>query len=87
MTPREFWRFIAGLRKKSRYEEIRAVQAAWFNAMWQRAEKMPRLDKVMRDLFPDGSKKAAPPPKPMTPAESRAKMRLAFAAHGVIEQP
>lgn len=85
MTPREFWRYVAGARKAIELQEKLSIQAAWFGAMWQRAEKMPTLAKALDPFGKPAKQKQLTKAKPMTPAESRAKMRAAFSTMGVIE--
>lgn len=85
MTPREFWRYLAGARKALELQERLSIQAAWYAAAWQRSEKMPSLAKALAPFNKPAEQKQLTKAKPMTPAESRAKMRAAFATMGVIE--
>lgn len=79
-TPREFWRFIAGARAARRDRERHELGLAYLNAAWQRADKLPRWATVVKGITGDTVAKT----KPLTPAESRAKMRRAFAHVGFI---
>lgn len=83
MTPREFWRYLAGARAARRDRERHDLGMAYLNAAWQRAEKLPRFETVIKGLGVEGDK--APAKRaPMTPAESREKMRRGFAHVGFI---
>lgn len=84
MTPREFWRYLKGARKAERNREAAEAATAWLGAAWARAEKLPSLSTVMARF--DEAKSTNAKPRPMTAAESRSKMRTAFATWGVNDK-
>lgn len=85
MTPREFWRYLKGVRRADRNREAAAAATAWLGAAWSRADKLPSLSTVMA-RFDDAKATNVAKARAMTPAESRSKMRSAFAAFGVKSQ-
>lgn len=84
MTPREFWRFLAGARAARRDRERHELGVAYLNAAWERAKKLPRFETVVKGAgLADGETAKR---KPLTPAESREKMRRGFAHVGFVEK-
>lgn len=78
MTPREFWRTVGGLRRARRDQERLELGHAYLNAVWQRAEKMPKWETVVKGV--DAKPGVA---APMSPAESRQRVRAALGGFGV----
>ena len=78
MTPREFWRTVGGLRRARRDQERLELGHAYLNAAWQRAERLPRWETVVKGVDAKAGRA-----EPMTPAESRQRVRAAFGGFGV----
>lgn len=62
LTVREIHIVVRAARERARMELYRSMFAAWHNAMWTRAKKMPDWQRVERKIVP---------PKPQTPQQVR----------------
>lgn len=80
LTPREFWAAVRGSALRERRELQQQVTAAYFNAAWARAKKLPRLRTVLKSL--ESKDRSA---KPLTPAEMRQKLTAFGAMFGAVD--
>lgn len=74
MTPHELVMYVEEYNERKQKEREEEITIAYYNAMWQRAKKMPTLKKVLNEIKP---KK---PQKPMTPEEMLAVVKQKHAA-------
>jgi hypothetical protein len=72
-TPRMLHAVFAGAGERYKRDQKTYAKWNWFNALWARQKKMPKL----RDVFAQ-----IEPSKPMSPAEMRTAVVSAFKALG-----
>lgn len=56
MTPYELSLFIENYNEKQKYEIEEKISLVYLGAAWQRAEKMPSLDSVLKKTQPTKKK-------------------------------